>query len=174
MINENINEKANENENVSPSLPSSGEDTHTGTLPPSENAGARAGWFDPERPERPCDSAWRTSPQARSAIAQRIIDHLEKEHGLDTGIIDTEMPGLHRLICLCMEAGMPPGEITLAGQTDGGEGADQYAEELVLTCQAEYGGMAELAEPIMARQRERQALIRRIQARKGGGCRDDP
>lgn len=177
LINVNEKENPNENQTVVPeisdqSLPES--DTHSDLQPQSTIAGARARWFDPARPEAECDSAWRTSPPARSSIAQRIIDHLEQEHGLDTSVTNPELPGLHRLICLCMEAGMPPGAITRAGIECAGEAADFFAEELILRCSRTWGGLSEYAEPIYQREQARKELILRIRARDGGGCRDDP
>lgn len=64
---------------------------------------AREGWYiNPDGKKRPSrfDSAWKTSPKARGAVAQRVIDGLP--FPLEPGIL------LHEKLVHLMEYGMPP------------------------------------------------------------------
>lgn len=83
-------------------------------------ARAKPGWFDPADPDGPDDEAWRGSPEARKAVAQRIIDHVLAHGGLwkqnrytDAGTLGAE---LFSAVEAALREGIPPGEITRSAQ----------------------------------------------------------
>ena len=79
---------------------------------------AREGWFDPEKPDADCDSAWQTE-RGRGAVAQRILDHAMKQLRPCTTV--TESGGvlgghIYEALVAAMASGAPPGECTRAMQ----------------------------------------------------------
>jgi hypothetical protein len=93
-----------------------GEDTDTHTENPQQGrngrARARPGWFDPERPLGEDDRAWRFSPEARKATAQRMINYATKKMQeqftvTEAGTLGTE---LFETLTAAMGAGIPPEE----------------------------------------------------------------
>ena len=102
-------------------------------------------WYDPERPDADCDTAYLQSGAARAAIAQRILDYCA-----ENGMLRNS-DNIHLLICDCLKKGMHPSVIQR--QADGAKSTQEYGYRLFEAAKANgtplYNGRAMLFDKMV-------------------------